>query len=127
MVSFLCLLSETSSFEKGSELHFDYIIPVLLPKWQIYFHVHNPLSARIFNIYPRKGAIRAGSDADIIILNPNSSFEISAKSHHSRSDTNVYEGWRGKVIWSLLFCYMFHYITVVPSNFSPTCQNIPQP
>ncbi|KAL6202701.1 hypothetical protein ACLB2K_026406 [Fragaria x ananassa] len=52
--------------------------------------------AKIFNIYPRKGAIRAGSDADIIILNPNASFEISAKSHHSRSDTNVYEGWRGK-------------------------------
>ncbi|CAN1250114.1 PYD2 [Linum perenne] len=52
--------------------------------------------ARIFNIYPRKGAILAGSDADIIILNPNRSFEISAKSHHSRTDTNVYEGQRGK-------------------------------
>ncbi|KAK7372738.1 hypothetical protein VNO80_06125 [Phaseolus coccineus] len=52
--------------------------------------------ARIFNIYPKKGAILPGSDADIIILNPNSSFEISAKSHHSRLDTNVYEGRRGK-------------------------------
>ncbi|KAJ6895992.1 hypothetical protein NC651_022274 [Populus alba x Populus x berolinensis] len=52
--------------------------------------------ARIFNIYPRKGAIIAGSDADIIILNPNSSFEINARSHHSRTDTNVYEGRRGK-------------------------------
>ncbi|KAH0987723.1 hypothetical protein GBA52_014900 [Prunus armeniaca] len=61
-----------------------------------YVRVTSTECARIFNIYPRKGAIRAGSDADIIILNPNSSFEISAKSHHSRSDTNVYEGWRGK-------------------------------
>ncbi|KAJ7963544.1 Dihydropyrimidinase, partial [Quillaja saponaria] len=52
--------------------------------------------ARIFNIYPRKGAILPGSDADIIILNPNSSFEITSKSHHSRLDTNVYEGRRGK-------------------------------
>ncbi|XP_019155574.1 PREDICTED: dihydropyrimidinase [Ipomoea nil] len=52
--------------------------------------------AQIFNIYPRKGAILAGSDADIIILNPNSSFEISSSSHHSRSDTNVYEGRQGK-------------------------------
>ncbi|GAV90934.1 LOW QUALITY PROTEIN: Amidohydro_1 domain-containing protein/Amidohydro_5 domain-containing protein, partial [Cephalotus follicularis] len=52
--------------------------------------------ARIFNIYPRKGAILAGSDADIIILNPNSSFEISSSSHHSRIYTNIYEGWRGK-------------------------------
>ncbi|GAU22141.1 hypothetical protein TSUD_251690 [Trifolium subterraneum] len=52
--------------------------------------------ARIFNIYPKKGAILPGSDADIIILNPNSSFEITAKSHHSRTDTNVYEGRKGK-------------------------------
>lgn len=52
--------------------------------------------AKIFNIYPRKGAILAGSDADVIVLNPNSSFVISSKSHHSRTDTNVYEGWRGK-------------------------------
>ncbi|TXG73458.1 hypothetical protein EZV62_002037 [Acer yangbiense] len=52
--------------------------------------------ARIFNIYPRKGAILAGSDADIIILNPNSSFEITARSHHSRLDTNVFEGMKGK-------------------------------
>lgn len=71
------------------------------------------VSARIFNIYPRKGAILAGSDADIIILNPNSSYEISSKSHHSRSDTNVYEGRRGKVMdthfknkSSLLICVM---------------------
>ncbi|KAL3533330.1 hypothetical protein ACH5RR_006851, partial [Cinchona calisaya] len=52
--------------------------------------------ARIFNIYPKKGAILPGSDADVIILNPNSSFKISSNSHHSRSDTNVYEGRRGK-------------------------------
>lgn len=66
--------------------------------------------ARIFNVYPRKGAIFVGSDADIIILNPNSSFEITARSHHSRLDTNVYEGRRvkgkvevtiagGRVVW----------------------------
>ncbi|TYH04547.1 hypothetical protein ES288_A08G015400v1 [Gossypium darwinii] len=52
--------------------------------------------ARIFNIYPRKGAILVGSDADIIIFNPNSSFEINPRSHHSRTNTNVYEGRKGK-------------------------------
>ncbi|KAF9587323.1 hypothetical protein IFM89_001071, partial [Coptis chinensis] len=51
---------------------------------------------KIFKICTREGAILAGSDAVIIILNPNSSFEISSRSHHSRSDTNVYEGRRGK-------------------------------
>ncbi|CAA0833514.1 Dihydropyrimidinase [Striga hermonthica] len=52
--------------------------------------------AKIFNIYPRKGAILAGSDADIIILNPDASFEISSATHHSQTDTNVYEGRRRK-------------------------------
>ncbi|CAI8586691.1 unnamed protein product [Vicia faba] len=61
-----------------------------------YVRVTSTECARIFNIYPRKGAILPGSDADIIILNPNSSFVITAKSHHSRSDTNVYEGRKGK-------------------------------
>lgn len=61
-----------------------------------YVRITSTECARIFNIYPRKGAILVGSDADIIILNPNSSFEISARSHHSRSDTNVFEGKRGK-------------------------------
>ncbi|KAL2617049.1 hypothetical protein AAZV13_08G164900 [Glycine max] len=59
-------------------------------------------NARIFNICPRKGAILPGSDADIIILNPNSSFEITAKSHHSKLDTNgkvevTIAG--GRVVW----------------------------
>lgn len=61
-----------------------------------YVRITSTECARIFNIYPKKGAILPGSDADIIILNPLSSFEISARSHHSRSDTNVYEGRKGK-------------------------------
>ncbi|KAL6341870.1 hypothetical protein AAG906_038115 [Vitis piasezkii] len=61
-----------------------------------YVRITSTECARIFNMYPRKGAILAGSDADIIILNPNSSFQITARSHHSRSDTNVFEGRKGK-------------------------------
>ncbi|XP_059665414.1 dihydropyrimidinase [Cornus florida] len=61
-----------------------------------YVRLTSTESARVFNIYPRKGAILVGSDADIIILNPNSSFDISVSSHHSRSDTNVFEGRKGK-------------------------------
>lgn len=60
-----------------------------------YVRITSTECARIFNIYPRKGAIMEGSDADLIILNPNASFKISAASHHSRSDTNVYEGMTG--------------------------------
>jgi len=58
-------------------------------------------SAKIFNIFPRKGAILEGSDADIIILNPERSFVMGAHTHHSRSNTNVYEGRKGKVGSSL--------------------------
>ncbi|KAF6149468.1 hypothetical protein GIB67_035001 [Kingdonia uniflora] len=61
-----------------------------------YVRVTNTECARVFNIYPRKGAILAGFDADIIILNPNASFKILSSSHHSRSDINVYEGRKGK-------------------------------
>ncbi|KAH1108909.1 hypothetical protein J1N35_012677 [Gossypium stocksii] len=61
-----------------------------------YVRITSTECARIFNIYPRKGAILVGSDADIIIFNPNSSFEINPRSHHSRTNTNVYEGRKGK-------------------------------
>jgi len=75
-----------------------------------YVRITSTACAQIFNIYPRKGAILPNSDADIIILNPNATFQITAKSHHSKMDTNVYEGWvgkgkvevtisRGKVVW----------------------------
>lgn len=74
-------------------------------------------SAKLFNIYPRKGAIRAGSDADIIIFNPNSTFHISAKSHHSKSDTNVYEGRSGKVTHTI---FLSSY-AIVDSKRWPYC------
>ncbi|XP_044444602.1 uncharacterized protein [Triticum aestivum] len=61
-----------------------------------YVRVTSTECAKIFNIYPRKGAILEGSDADIIILNPKRSFAMGTRTHHSRSDTNVYEGRKGK-------------------------------
>jgi dihydropyrimidinase len=52
--------------------------------------------AKIFGLYPAKGEIAAGSDADIVIWNPNSENRISEKTHHQNCDTNIFDGFKIK-------------------------------
>ncbi|MFP4556751.1 MAG: dihydropyrimidinase [Bacteroidales bacterium] len=49
-------------------------------------------AAKIFGLYPQKGEITVGSDADIVLWNPNKEERISAKTHHSNCDISIYEG-----------------------------------
>jgi dihydropyrimidinase len=49
--------------------------------------------ARIFGLYPRKGTIAPGSDADIVVFDPHRETVISAATHHMNVDYSLYEGW----------------------------------
>jgi len=66
---------------------------------QKYVEVTSTNPAKIFGMFPRKGTIAVGSDADIIMIDPNEKHTLSASTHHMNVDYSGYEGWelKGKV------------------------------
>ena len=64
-----------------------------------YVEVTSTNAAKIFGMFPRKGCIAIGADADLIIFDPNEQHQLSASTHHMRVDYSAYEGWqvKGKV------------------------------
>jgi dihydropyrimidinase len=52
--------------------------------------------AKLFGLYPRKGTVAIGSDADLVVFDPNEEQTISAKTHHMRVDYSMFEGIRVK-------------------------------
>ncbi len=59
-----------------------------------YVEVTSTNAAKIFGMFPRKGTLSIGADADIVIFDPNEQHTISAKTHHQNTDYSAYEGWQ---------------------------------
>jgi len=57
-----------------------------------YVELSSANAARIFGMYPKKGCIAPGSDADIVIFDPNERHALSAQTHHMNVDYSAYEG-----------------------------------
>ena len=55
------------------------------------YNCTNP--AKIFGLYPRKGALVVGADADIVIWDPEKRVKYGVAHSHQRTDYNLYEGW----------------------------------
>jgi dihydropyrimidinase len=69
-----------------------------------YVEIASTNPARIFGMFPRKGTIAPGSDADIVLFDPEARHVLSAATHHMNVDYSAYEGWEvtGKVKTVLL-------------------------
>ena len=61
-------------------------------------------AARLFHLYPHKGVICQGADADIVLWDPEAHHSWSAVTHHSRSDNSLYEGLTTKGMASVTVC-----------------------
>ena len=64
-----------------------------LPIWWL-ARVMSENPARIFGLYPRKGTIQVGSDADLLIIDPGVDRVITAKDHLSNAGYSLFEGWQ---------------------------------
>jgi dihydropyrimidinase len=59
--------------------------------------------AKLFGLFPQKGTVAVGTDADLVLFDPKAPFKISAKTHHQNVDYTPYEGFTGKGVPKTVF------------------------
>ena len=79
------------SLENRMELIYQGVVAgeISLSRW---VEVTSTNPAKVFGLYPQKGTITPGSDADIVIYDPHATGTISASTHHMAVDYSCYEG-----------------------------------
>ena len=64
---------------------------ISLPRW---VEISSTTPARMFGLYPRKGVIQPGADADLVVYNPTARQTLSVQTHHMNVDYSAYEGFQ---------------------------------
>ena len=81
----------------GIETRMGYLFSEGVKKGRIsvnrFVDVSSTAVAKIFGLYPRKGAIAIGSDADIVLIDPNQKQKIALADLHSNCDYSIWDGW----------------------------------
>jgi dihydropyrimidinase len=77
-----------------NRLHLLYHGGVLARGWSMnrFVQITSTAPAKLMGLFPRKGTIAVGSDADIVVWNPHRPYTITAATHFMRVDYNPYEG-----------------------------------
>ena len=86
----------TAGIENRMEVLWHHGVNTGLLNMNEFVKVTSTNAAQIFNIYPRKGTISVGADADIVVWDPEATKTISAKTHHQNIDFNIFEGMKVK-------------------------------
>jgi len=86
----------TAGIENRMEVLWHHGVNTGLLNMNEFVKVTSTNAAQIFNIYPRKGSISVGADADIVVWDPEATKTISAKTHHQNIDFNIFEGMKIK-------------------------------